>query len=113
MALSKLSGDEQCIIFSQLCNTLDPGIAVAFGSTNSELWTLTQAPRQQLQADYEAATALCLKLGMQSCKALREAKEVHWYFEGLSSDDLALLGTLGSVLPALEELGRASCRERV
>ena len=24
MALSKLSGDEQCIIFSQLCNVLDP-----------------------------------------------------------------------------------------
>ena len=31
MALSKLSGDEQCIIFSQLCNVLDPGVAVAFG----------------------------------------------------------------------------------
>ena len=27
MALSKLSGDEQCIIFVQLCNTLDPGVA--------------------------------------------------------------------------------------
>ena len=29
---------------------------------------------------------------------------VEWYHKGLSSDDLALLGTLGSVLPALEEL---------
>ena len=28
MALSKLSGDEQCIIFVQLCNTLDPGVAM-------------------------------------------------------------------------------------
>ena len=37
MALSKLSGDEQGILFVQLCNVLDPGIAVAFGSTNSEL----------------------------------------------------------------------------
>ena len=29
MALSKLSGDEQGILFVQLCNVLDPGIAVA------------------------------------------------------------------------------------
>ena len=104
MALSKLSGDEQCIIFSRLCNKLDPGIAVAFSSTNSELWTLTQAPRQQLKADHEAATALCLKLGMRSCKELREAKRVGCN-RGLSPDDLALLGTLGSVLPTLKELG--------
>ena len=27
MALLALSADEQCIIFSQLCNVLDPGIA--------------------------------------------------------------------------------------
>ena len=30
---------------------------------------------------------------------------VEWQFRGLSSDELALLGTLGSVLPALETLG--------
>ena len=75
MALAALSGDEQCIIFSQLCNTLDPGIAVAFGSASSELRTLTQALLQQLKADHEAAAAhLCLKVGMRSCKELREAK---------------------------------------
>ena len=62
MALATLSGDEQCIIFSQLCNVLDPGVAVAFGSASSELWALTQAERQQLRADYEAATALCLRI---------------------------------------------------
>ena len=60
MALAALSGDEQCIIFVRLCNVLDPGVAVAFGSASSELWELTQAPRQQLQADYEAAAALGL-----------------------------------------------------
>ena len=43
MALAALSGDAQCIIFVQLCNTLDPGVAVAFGSINSELRVLTQA----------------------------------------------------------------------
>ena len=60
MALATLSGDEQCIIFSQLCNTLDPGIAVAFGSASSELRTLTQALLQQLKADHEVAAALLL-----------------------------------------------------
>ena len=104
MALAALSGDEQCIIFSQLCNVLDPGVAVAFGSASKELQALTQAPRQQLRADHEAATALGCKAGKRSCKELREAKKADCSREGLSPDDLALLGTLGSVLPALEEL---------
>ena len=104
MALSKLSGDEQCIIFVQLCNTLDPGIAVAFGSASSELRTLTQVERQQLRADHEAATALGRKVGKRSCKEVREAKMIVCINTGLSSDDLALLGTLGPVLPALEAL---------
>ena len=105
MALAALSGDEQLVIFVQLCNVLDPGVAVAFGSASSELRELTQAPRQQLQADHEAATALGRKAGKRSCKELCEAKEVVCHHTGLSSDDLALLGTLGSVLPALEVLG--------
>jgi hypothetical protein len=104
MALAALSGDEQCIIFSQLCNVLDTRIAVAFSSTSSELRAVTQAQRQQLRADHEAAAALCLKMGMQSCKALREAKTVHCLRDSLSVDDLATLGTLSSVLPALESL---------
>jgi len=104
MALAALSGDAQCIIFSQLCNVLDTRVAVAFGSTSNELWAVTQAQRQQLRADYEAATALCLKVGMRSCKELREARRVDFYRKGLSVDDLATLGTLGSVLPSLGEL---------
>ena len=104
MALNALSGDEQRVIFVRLCNVLDPGVAVAFASASSELWELTQAPRQQLQADHEAAAALGRKAGKRSCKELREAKGVVWCRKGLSSDDLALLGTLGSVLPALETL---------
>ena len=104
MALAALSGDEQLVIFVQLCNVLDPGVAVAFGSASSELRALTQAPRRQLQADHEAAAALGRKAGKRSCKELREAKAVSWNQNGLSSDDLALLGTLGSVLPALEAL---------
>jgi hypothetical protein len=104
MALAALSGDEQCIIFSQLCNALDTRVAVAFSSTSSELRAVTQAQRQQLRADYEAAAALCLKMGMRSCKELREAKRVDCFLKGLSVDDLATLGTLGSVLPSLEVL---------
>ena len=42
MALAALSGDEQCIIFSQLCNVLDTRVAMAFSSTSSELRALTQ-----------------------------------------------------------------------
>ena len=84
-----LSPDLSGVIFSQLCNTLDPGVAVAFSSASSELWTLTQAPRQQLQADHEAAAALGRKAGKRSCKELREAKMVACARKGLSSDDLA------------------------
>ena len=97
MALSKLSGDEQGIILGQLCNTLEPRLAVYLSSASHELRALTPALLQQLKADHEAAAALCLKLGMQSCKELREAKTI----APTRSADLALLGRLGSVLPAL------------
>ena len=104
MALAALSGDEQCIIFSQLCNVLDTRVAVAFSSTNSEVRAVTLAQRQQLKADNEVAAALCRKMGIRSCKELREAKSVRYLCKGLSVDDLATLGTLSSVLPALESL---------
>ena len=60
MALAALSGDAQCIIFSQLCNVLDPRLAVALSSINNELRTATQEGRQQLRADlHEAAPQRC------------------------------------------------------
>ena len=43
MALSKLSGDEAGIVFSQLCNVLEPRTAVYLSSASNELWTATQA----------------------------------------------------------------------
>ena len=104
MALSALSGDEQGILFVQLCNVLDPGIAVALSSVNNELRAATRVPLQQLKTDHEAAAALCRKLGHRNCKALREAKEVRLWNKGPTADELTLLGTLGSVLPALEGL---------
>ena len=104
MALSKLSADEQEILFVQLCNVLDPGIAVALASVSNELRTATRVPLQELKTGHEAAAALCRKLGHRNCKALREAKQVYWCHKGLTADELKLLGTLGSVLPALERL---------
>ena len=67
MALSKLSGDEAGIVFVQLCNVLDPRVAVALSSVSNELRELTQALLQQLRADHEAAAALCLKVGLRRC----------------------------------------------
>ena len=105
MALLRLSGDEQHVIFGRMCNPLDPGVAVAFGSCCNELRALvTPALLQPLRADHEVAAALCLKVGYRSCQELREAKEVYLLNKGLTAADLVLLGTLGSVLSALERL---------
>ena len=85
MALSKLSGDEQGVVFVQLCNVLDPGIAVALSSVSNELRTATRVPLQQLKTDHKAAAALCRKLGYRNCKALREAKVVYWCYKDLTT----------------------------
>ena len=105
MALAALHEDEQRIICTQLCSTLEPRLAVYFSSASRELRELTQALLQQLRADHKMAAALCVKLGLRCCKELREARRVvSVQHTGLSTADLALLGTLGSVLPALETL---------
>ena len=76
-----------------------------FSSASKELRALLPpAARQQLRADYEEATALCVRMGMRDCKELREATEVDWHEKGISGSDLATLAKLGSVLPALERL---------
>ena len=90
MALSKLGGDAQGIIFGQLCNPLEPSLAVFFSSANRELrLLLTPALQQQLKAAHEAAVALCHKMGMRSCKELREATNVELGDQGLSEANLA------------------------
>eukprot|EP00964_Phaeocystis_antarctica_P028238 scaffold15925_cov54-Phaeocystis_antarctica.AAC.3 len=107
MALSKLSADEHGSILGQLCNALEPRLAVYFSSANSGLRVLlTPALRQQLRVDHEVAAALCHKMGT-SCKELREAMMVDSFSKGLSAGDLATLGTLGSELPALQMLALA------
>ena len=66
MALSALSGDEQGVILGQLRNTLEPRLVMYFSSANKELRALLPPPAQrQLQAYYETATALCVKVGLR------------------------------------------------
>ena len=106
MAFSTLSGDEQGVILGQLRNTLEPRLVMYFSSASKELRALLPpAARRQLRADYEEATALCLKVGIRDCKELREATRIEWRWKNLSGADLATLAKLGAVLPALEQLG--------
>merc|ERR1719469_1647606 len=72
MAFAALSEDEQRILSVQLGNVLEPRLAVNLSSASRELREATQAQRQQLRTDHEAAAALCLKVGMRGCKELRE-----------------------------------------
>jgi hypothetical protein len=111
-SLDALPDEIQQVIFGQLCHALDPRSAVAYSSASKGLREPMQrvgegagkSPLEQLQEENAAAAALGLKLRVRSCKALREAKEIVWCDKGLSSTDLATLGKLTPVLPALEEL---------
>ena len=110
--LDALPEEIQQVIFGQLCKALDPRSAVAYSSASKGLREPMQrvgegvgkSPLQQLKEENAAAAALGRKLGVQSCKALREARVIEWYDMGLSATDLATLGKLIPVLPALEEL---------
>ena len=105
-ALAAHSGDEQRIVFIQLCNVLDPRVAVDFSSASQWLRVPMQALLWELRADHEVASALCLKMGMRSCKELREAKVVDWD-DNVHWTDLETLGPLSSVLSVLEEAAGA------
>ena len=105
IAFSKLSGDEQGVILGQLRNALEPRLVMYFSSASKELRALLPPPaQQQLRADYEEATALCVKMGMRDCRELREATRIQWWNKGLTAADLATLAKLDAVLPALKEL---------
>ena len=57
---------------------------MALSSASNELRTATEALLQQLRADHTEAAALCRKVGLRSCKELREAKKVNRANIGLS-----------------------------
>ena len=99
MALLRLSEDVLGTILVQLFKLQpSPTLAVYFISACRELRELLMPVLQQ-----QLKKALCLKVGA-SWKALREAREISWVHQGLSMADLTTLGTLGSVLPELEDL---------
>ena len=108
--LVDLPEEMQQVVFGQLCsNALDPRSAVDYSSASKGLRELMQrvgegagkSPLEQLKEENAAAAALGRKLGVQSCKALREANKIGWYNKGFSTTDLATLGKLTPVLPAL------------
>ena len=111
-SLDALPDEIQQVIFGQLCNVLDPRSAVDYSSASKALRELMQrvgegagkSPLQQLKEENAAAAALCLKLGVRSCKALREAKQISCFDKGISATDLATFGKLTPELPALERL---------
>jgi len=117
-SLDALPDEIQQLLFGKLCNALDPRSAVAYSSASKELRELMQrvgkgagkSPLQQLKEENAEAAALGLKMGVQSCKALREAKRIECrclstkICVDLSATDLATLGKLTQVLPALEKL---------
>ena len=82
--LDALPDEIQQLVFGKLCNALEPRSAVAYSSASKGLREPMQrvgegagkSPLQQLKEENAAAAALCLKAGVQSCKALREAKSV-------------------------------------
>ena len=117
MALSKLSGDVQRIIFRKLCNVAEigdtrlllyPRDAVAFSSASSELRALMKAELLELlqlrKAWLEEVEAVARKAGKRSYKKVSNAKSVQCVRRGVSTDDLATLGTLCGILPRLQDL---------
>ena len=104
-SLSVLSDDELELVFKGICNPFDPRVAMAFGTVSRWMYAITQVARQQLRAQNEAAIALCLKAGIPSCKQLREATTARWInLVELTVAELAMLGAMGSVVPALKSL---------
>ena len=63
MALSKLSGDEQGIILGQLCNSLEPRLAVYFGSASvavrSSLLALLRYTAVRGSSELHACLKMC------------------------------------------------------
>ena len=105
--LLDLDDDALRVVHGGLSDPLNPRVAAAFRRLCRGLREPTRALLKQLRDEHDAAAALCLKLGMPSCRALRE--ELGLCIKvSLSAADLALLGTLGRSLPVLVSLALGS-----
>ena len=93
------------LIIGILLSALEPCPVARLSGTCKMLRALLPPPkRRKLQTDHESATALCLKMGLQSSKELREAKKVWLTHRSLTANDLAELATLSLDLPMLDSL---------
>ena len=113
--LEALPDEIQQVIFGQLCNALDPRSAVAYSSASKGLRELMQrvgegagkSPLQQLKEENAAAAALCLIVGVQSCKELREAPSpavTRFVLENVRLGDAGALGALDRLRDAQDRL---------
>ena len=105
--LLDLDDDALRVVHGGLSDPLNPRVAAAFRRLCRGLREPTRALLKQLRDEHDAAAALCLKLGMPSCRALREELGLSIKVS-LSAADLALLGTLGRSLPVLVSLALGS-----
>ena len=85
-----------------------PGLRRGPEQRQQRLRTATRVPLQQLQTDHEAPQRCAASWGIELRRCARRV--VYWYYKGLTADELKLLGTLGSVLPALGGPRASSCR---
>jgi len=93
------------LIVGILHSALEPCPVSRLSGTCKALRALLPPPmRQKLQTDHDKATALCLKMGRQSCKELHEATGVWLSHQSLTTDDLAELATLSRDMPMLDSL---------
>jgi len=103
--LGTLSHDELGVIVDGLADPLQPVVAVALSSTCLGLRTPLRAALEVLKEQHKLAVVLCSKVGW-SCAQLSAAVAVNWSRQGLTPDDMWILGMLmrTNALLRLEEL---------
>jgi len=100
------------LIVGILHSALEPCPVSRLSGTCKALRALLPPPmRHKLQTDHDKATALCLKMGRQSCRELHEATGVWLSHQSLTSDDLAELAILSRDMPMLDSLRLDESRE--
>ena len=101
--LLELDDDALRVVHGGLSDPLNPGIAAVFRSLCMGLREPTKELLKQLRDEHDAAAVLCLKMGMPSCRELREAQGPIPLMNNasFSAADLELLGGLGRSLPKL------------
>ena len=98
--LLSLVDDGQRIIFEELADPLDPGVALKLSACCNVLFMVSKAVRADLREKHNAARRLCTRVNT-TCAAVVETEELLWYGQGLS---VAHMGTVGTMLASLPNL---------